>query len=440
MRVLYFIMRFVLKITLWVYFPRFKNVNAPKKRFTRTIYMSNHAASFMDPLTAVGSQRPIIFFMTRSDIFKPFLKPILWAAHMLPIYRQHDGEDTKRKNAEVFERCAKILKGGRSIIVFAEGFTDDEFIRRLKPVKKGAVRIGFLSLEKINWKKKIYLQAIGVNYSEPNAMSSDCLVSNGEPLCLNDYKEAYEKDASKTILELTNRMELEMREQITDVRNKSMAPFHENIMRITRQGMNAIDSDFRIPLVKRWEYSKNLARWFNNEKPENKEEFISLKKRIEDYFELQKRENIEETPLYKVSMNQRHKIKDYLQLIILAPIMLLGMIHCYLPYKFIKNFVEKSFRRKVFWGSVKMLLGAVAIGLFNIPIVILLVKLFDWSTFVGLLYFFGAITLSGVIAFRWFEVYHLNNKMKDITKRDVSSIVKEREQIQEEISRLIPVA
>lgn len=440
MRILYFLMKFVLKITLWVYFPRFKNVNPPKKRFTRTIYMSNHAASFMDPLTAVGSQRPIMFFMTRSDIFKPFLKPILWAAHMLPIYRQHDGEDTKKKNEEVFVKCAKILKGGRSIIVFAEGFTDNEFIRRLKPVKKGAVRIGFLSLEKINWEKKIYLQAIGVNYSDPNKMSSDCLISNGNPICLNDFKEAYKSDRSKTILELTNRMELEMRNQITDVRNIKMAPFHENVMRITRRGMNAVDTDFRIPLLKRWEYSKNLAQWFNTEKPENTEELMALKNRLEDYFTLLKKEKIEETPLYKVVNNQRRKFRDNFFLFILTPVMILGMFHSFFPYIIIKHYVEKAFKRKVFWGSVKMLLGFVAIALINVSTVILMTDILGWSVQFGLFYYFVVPLISGLIAYRWFEIYKLNKKMNVVAKKDVSKIIEERDLIEKEIHALIPVA
>src|SRR5690554_7341185 len=75
MRPLYFLLKFLLKITLWIYYPRFKNVNKPKKRFARTIYMSNHASSFMDPLVVAGTQRPIIFFMTRSDIFTPLMRP-----------------------------------------------------------------------------------------------------------------------------------------------------------------------------------------------------------------------------------------------------------------------------------------------------------------------------------------------------------------------------
>ncbi|PWH85910.1 1-acyl-sn-glycerol-3-phosphate acyltransferase [Brumimicrobium oceani] len=440
MRVLYILMRFILKLTLWVYYPRFKNVNQPKKRFTRTIYMSNHASSFMDPLTVVGSQAPIVFFMTRSDIFKPFLKPILWAAHMLPIYRKHDGVDTKKKNEAVFDKCAKILNGGRSLIVFAEGFTDNVFIRRLKPVKKGAIRIGFNSLEKYNWKKKIYIQAIGANYSDPNKLGSDCIISNGQSICLNDYKNEYEKDANRIIFELTQRMEQEMRDQITDVRNEKMAPFHENIMRITRKGMNAEDSDFRIPLLKRWEYSKNLAKWFNEQELEKNDDLMALKSRLENYFLLQEKENVKETPLYNVITNNRKTARNYLQLIFTFPFMILGMIHSYLPYKFIKSFVEKSFKRKVFWGSVKMLLGFVAIALFNVPLMILMVKLFDLPSFVGVIYFLTVIPIVSLFAYKWFEVFKINKMMKDISRRDVSKISYERMLIKEQIEALIPVA
>jgi 1-acyl-sn-glycerol-3-phosphate acyltransferase len=95
----------------------------------------------MDPLVVASLRLPIVFFMTRSDVFTPISRPLLWASHMLPIYRQHDGEDTKAKNEEVFQKCSRILSFGRNLLIFGEGFTDDTFVRRLKPVKKGAVRI-----------------------------------------------------------------------------------------------------------------------------------------------------------------------------------------------------------------------------------------------------------------------------------------------------------
>jgi 1-acyl-sn-glycerol-3-phosphate acyltransferase len=79
--------------------------------FGRTIFVSNHPGSFMDPLIIAALRRPIVFFMTRSDVFNRFTKPIFWLSHMLPIYRQRDNVNTKEKNAVIFQKTNAILKG-----------------------------------------------------------------------------------------------------------------------------------------------------------------------------------------------------------------------------------------------------------------------------------------------------------------------------------------
>ncbi|MEX1192072.1 MAG: 1-acyl-sn-glycerol-3-phosphate acyltransferase [Brumimicrobium sp.] len=440
MRPLYFLLKFLLKLPLWIYYPRFLNVNKPKKRFARTIFASNHAASFMDPLVIAQTQPPIVFFMTRSDVFKPFLKPILWASHMFPIYREIDGTDTKSKNEAVFRKCYRVLKYGRSLIIFSEGFTDDIFIRRLKPIKKGAIRIGFGALEYTNWKKKIYIRAVGVNYSNPNSIGSDVVISNSDPICLNDYRQRYEEDPNKTIYELTKHVEIKMREQLTDVRNTSWAPTHEYIMRLTRKGMNAVDTDKSIPLLKRWEYSKSLASWINEQDLDNNSRLIELKKKLKDYFDLLNNEKLEEQHIYKMSNQKWSKAKDLMYFILLAPIMVVGLIHNYLPYIFIKKFVEKAFRRKVFWGSVKMMLGIVAIGLFNIPFIFLGYYLLcpSWLFWIG--YSLTVAPLSGIVAYGYFKKMKAYRVIVNASKRNLSHIYSQREALINEIHELIPVA
>lgn len=73
---------------------------------------------------------------------------------MIPIYRQHDGGNSTEKNIESFRKATEVLNGNRSLLIFGEGMTDDVFERRMKPLKKGALRIGFTALEGTNWKKK----------------------------------------------------------------------------------------------------------------------------------------------------------------------------------------------------------------------------------------------------------------------------------------------
>lgn len=387
-RFLYFIFLFPMKYAMRIYFRKIRLVNSPKEFFGRTIYVSNHPASFMDPLVVAALNRPIVFFMVRSDVFTPVMKPIAWASHMIPIYRQHDGEDTKKKNEEVFLKCAKILNFGRNLLIFGEGFTDDVFIRRLKPVKKGAVRIGFSTLEQNNWKKKIYIAAIGINYSEPNLMRSDCLLSTSGKICLNDYRKEYEANPNKVITDLTKEIEDLMREQITHVQHVEDAPFHEAVQQITRLGMHSSSSNRKIPLKIRWRNSQKLAAFFNSNTDRIHSEFAPLRDRIKAYKELLAAKNIKDLDVIDyIKRGEKSRSIDFLKMLILSPFALLGFIHCWPVYAYSKNFAEKTFKRKVFYGSVKLLLGLIAMTLINLPFVFLFYIFICSNWWLAILYY-----------------------------------------------------
>jgi hypothetical protein len=440
MRIIYILLYVPLKFSLRVFYPRQKMVGSPKEFLGRTIYVSNHAAAFMDPLVIAALRRPIVFFMTRSDVFTTFSKPFLWAAHMLPIFRQHDGVDTKDENAKVFDKCANILSFGRNLLIFGEGFTDDRFIRRLKPVKKGAVRIGFNALEKMNWEKRIYIAAVGCNYSDPNQMRSDLLISTSEKFCLNDYKDAYLENPNKTITDLTRKVEKLMQDQITHVQDKNWADFHENVTIISRKGMNALHSDTGIPLENRWRYSQQLAHWLNEKSPEELTVLEGLKKDLEGYFSLLKRMRINENCVQEAaSQGKVTRSNEIISLILLTPFAILGFIHCGLPYLLIRQFVHKSFKRKVFWGSVKMLLGMVLFGVLNIPYIFLFYHFVFPSYWLGFIYF-ALIGLFWTASYEWMLAFARFREKGILAKIDLTKFIDKRNALVTKIKEQIPVA
>ncbi len=437
MRYLYLTLKITLQYSLRIFYPRQKAINSPKHLLGRTIYVSNHANSFMDPLVVAGLRMPIVFFMTRSDVFTPAMRPITWGCQMLPIYREHDGEDTKGKNEEVFKQCARILSQGRNLLVFGEGFTDDTFIRRLKPVKKGAVKIGFQTLEELQWKKKIYIAAVGCNYSLPHEMRSDLLISTSERICLNDFREEFEENPNKVITTLTRRIEKMMQEQITHVADKNMAPFHEHIMMITRKGMNLENFDRSIPLEKRWRYSQKLANWLNEQDVENDEQLKALKDESAAYFTLLKRFRINEKYLYWKHF-EGSRTKEILMMIFLFPFAIIGAFHAAIPYIITKRFVEKSFRRKVFWASAKLSMGKILMGLVNIPFIFVFYYYIFPSWWLAIAYYFS-IGLTGLAAYMWFR-YLRDFRIKGILmKTDTSKLFAKREKLEKLLKDVIPV-
>jgi 1-acyl-sn-glycerol-3-phosphate acyltransferase len=441
MRPIYFLLKITLNISFRLFYARIRVINKPSKFFSRTIYVSNHPNSFMDPILLGALNRPVVHFMTRSDVFKWWLKPVLWASHMLPIYRQHDGEDTRSKNSDVFNRVNKSLSLGRNILIFGEGFTDDVPIRGLKPIKKGPVRMGFTALEACNWTKKIHLAAIGINYTDRNQIGSDLIIENGKTICLNDYKDAFRENPNRTINELTKIIEQYMQEAVIFVQDQNWYSLHENIMQITRKGFNHANHDSTIDLMERYRYSKNLAKWINEHASEESTQLSTLKKELESYFSLEKRMRIEDRFVVAASSGKLlNSTREKLALLTVWPLAIVGFIHGFIPYISAKKMTEKMMRRKVFWGSVKMMLGKLFGSILNIPATVLITHYFlpHWS--LGIPYFLFVIPITWRISYAYMGWIKEVRKQQQMNHVDLTKFIEKRNQLVAKIMELVPVA
>jgi hypothetical protein len=405
-------MYYILNYTLRLYFRNIKVHNKPSK-FGKTIYVSNHAASFMDPLVIAAFNRSVVYFLTRSDVFTPFTKPIFWIAHMLPIYRQRDGVNTKEKNNEVFKKCTETLLRNRNLLIFGEGVTDDQFVRRLKPLKKGALRIGFTTLEACDWKENVYIAAIGCNYSNPSRFRSDLLIKNSKPILLNDFKEEYLENPSKVISKLTLKIQRVLQSELTHVDAIEDTSYHERIMMVQRKGMCDTFSN-RPNLKERWSYSSSLATKINEGSIQLTDD---IKDEIDSYFNNLKDMGVSDDLVFDSKSNS-FKTSQFLFQLMTLPIAVLGFIHCSLFYFSIKEFVEKKFRRDVFWGSTKLIMMIFIAGPINLLVLVFLPAFIGWP--LSVLYFlavpfFGFIFLNALVF--WKRLYRIQKlKGQNLTK------------------------
>lgn len=439
MRPLYFILKFTLMYALNVYFRRVKVINKPKKYRDNIIFVLNHPSAFLDPLLVAEFNKTIIHFMVRSDIFKWWLRPVTWMVHMMPIYRSIDGVNTKEMNQKVFNDVFRVLKHRKGIIIFGEGFTDDVFIRSLKPVKKGAARMAFGAMEENDWKLDVKICCVGINYSDPNVTRSDTLISNSEFIHVKDYREMYDDNPSKASLHLTREINSRLRDQITYVEDKKKAPLHEHVMRLTKMGMNPFDCDRSIPLEDRYRYSKNLALKFNTLKDDPV--LDEVEEVVNPYFKTLKKQGVNDRFVEAYQKNKKlSSSKEWFLMVLLFPIFVLGLIHNLIPYLITKRFVEKSFKRRVFWGGVKMMLGKVFIGLYNIPLVILLhLYLFEFH-WISWPYYFIVPPITGLVAYQykiwWSEIQEKKKVMKWVNSGQIENVLKQRKHAVEAVEKI----
>ena len=129
---------------------------------------------------------------------------------------------------------------------------------------------------------------------------------------------------------------------------------------------------------------------------------------------------MEENQIFQLAENKNPiTFAKVLAMIVGIPFSILGIIHCYVPYILVKRHVEKSFKRRVFWSSVKLLLGGLAMWVWNIPLVILmhyfifkpLLSDFTQYTVLFSLLYYIITPLLGLVAYK---SYHLLKSAKDL--------------------------
>ncbi len=126
------------------------------------ILVSNHANSFFDAILIAVYYPKEIYFLARGDAFKNIqVARILKKLHLIPIYRISEGKENLTKNTDTFEICTRLLKRGKSILIFAEGNCVHEW--NLRPFKKGAARLAQNALEDGN--NQVQIIPISLNYN-----------------------------------------------------------------------------------------------------------------------------------------------------------------------------------------------------------------------------------------------------------------------------------
>jgi hypothetical protein len=219
-----------------------------------------------------------------------------------------------------------------------------------------------------------------------------------------DYKEMYEENQAKAINQLTEDIELSLREQLTYLEEPTLTPFLDQIQTITKKGMVHKQADRKLALKDRWQYSKNTAKAINENYSEDKPEWQNLKTKLDGYFSKLKSNQINDQWILEYAETGKlSTVKDWLILILGLPFFIMGCLHHLLPYLFVKRFVENSFKRRVFWSGVKFLMGYLILFLVNLPYMWVFYYLVFPSYWAGLAYVIFGTVIFGLLAYNYFD-------------------------------------
>jgi 1-acyl-sn-glycerol-3-phosphate acyltransferase len=157
----------------------FRKININEKALLQhngpLLLASNHPNSFLDAILLCILFKKPLYALTRGDTFKKkWIAKILYALHMLPVYREREGMENMHRNYDTFDKCLEIFKKNGIVLVFSEALCVNEW--HLRPIKKGTARLIALA-----WQQNIPLQIlpVGLNYSNFNKIGKVAHINFG---------------------------------------------------------------------------------------------------------------------------------------------------------------------------------------------------------------------------------------------------------------------
>ncbi len=173
------------------------------------IFAPNHQNALMDALAVLFTQKDQLIFLARADIFKKkHIASLMYYFKILPVYRIRDGYSSLKENDEIFNKTIDVLRNKNGLVILPEG--DHAGFRRLRQLKKGICRIAFQSDEASDFRLKIKIIPVGLEFTNYHRFRQVLTVVYGKPIEVSEYDDLYKNSPEKALNELRNRLSSEM--------------------------------------------------------------------------------------------------------------------------------------------------------------------------------------------------------------------------------------
>jgi 1-acyl-sn-glycerol-3-phosphate acyltransferase len=137
---------------------------------------ANHPNSFLDAIILCTLFRQPVYSLARGDAFKgKFIRSLLTALKLLPVYRVSEGVENLEENYQTFRQCREIFKRKGIVLIFSEGKCINEW--HLRTLKKGTARLAISC-----WEDAIPVKVlpVAINYSSFEKFGKNLQVFFGE--------------------------------------------------------------------------------------------------------------------------------------------------------------------------------------------------------------------------------------------------------------------
>lgn len=336
------------------------------------ILAANHPTAFMEPcVLACFLDRPL-FFLVRGDIFvKKFYIYLLRALHMLPVYRLKDrGYKFVKANFETFDACYDALHACKTIMILAEGNTIAE--KRLRPLKKGAARLAFGTIDKYPDIEDVFVVPVGVNFTYMDRFRAEVMVDFGEPVSARSYYARYYANNNEGIDAFTADLARRMKERIVCIDRKEDEALAEGLLLMARSSRSAallpvFGRDFAL-LQEEMAVADSVNAMAETER-------ASLAEKCNDYFSALERSGVDDRAVLE---SRPPGAGETAGIVFGAPLFTAGYLLNYIPGRIARYIADTRVRSVEFYAPVMLAAALVLYLIYYISIVALGLRQWGW--------------------------------------------------------------
>jgi 1-acyl-sn-glycerol-3-phosphate acyltransferase len=184
------------------------------------IFAPNHQNALMDALAVLFTHKGQPVFLARADIFRrKTIASLLYFLKILPVYRLRDGFSALKANDEIFLKTIDVLKNKNGLVILPEG--DHAGFRRLRQLKKGICRVAFHAEEATDFKLRIKIIPVGIEFSNYTRFRQVLTVVYGKPIEVSEYQQLYRESPEKALNELRCHIASEMKKLMVHIESEN---------------------------------------------------------------------------------------------------------------------------------------------------------------------------------------------------------------------------
>lgn len=310
-------------------------------------------------------------FLGRAGIFgNKILDWLFTTVQIIPIYRPRDGGDYTQRNVSTFEKVDKVFLQNKAILIFPEGNCVKE--KRLRPLKKGTVRMAFSAWEK---GADVHIVPTGISYTKHDEARSEVMLSFGKPIQIENYRSQFEQNPTETYTSVNDDLKSAIESEIVFIENVDNEVIIEQLLEVGRNDFQEKGNFIMSNNPDRLIFEQQIANKINQLAKTDKAQLTTLKANSNAYFEALKKEKTTDNALMNYEKSTNFIIRLF------APFaMILGVI-LHFPLRYFKSLATRmtitdNTMFLTLWtgfllgfylvlGLILMIFGTITIGVLN---------------------------------------------------------------------------